>query len=416
MKKAGIRFLKAILAWCARLTIARFKPIVVAVTGSVGKTSAKEAISIALASEHTVRATSANFNNELGTPLTILGGWKKIARPAFLFWLWVIFISLTRVFFGKKASYPTYLVLEYGADKPGDIEYLCTIARPRIGVITAVGDVPVHVEFYPDSQALMREKATLVWQLPVSGKAIVNADDVWAKNIIEKTRASVTTFGTTDDAQVKIVNCAHTTNGLGDITGMTGKIEWDGVSIPISIPGAFSFSHMYAVAAACAVSHVSHVNMVKAIEALGALYSPIKGRSVLMRGINDTQLVDESYNSSPLALEMALKSMGSISSRRKIAILGDMMELGSQSEKAHATLGAYATRCVDVVVTIGARARWFAQGAQKAGMNSESVYSYETVAQAQEVIKNLIHQGDIILIKGSRVVGLEKIVEQLKDK
>lgn len=416
MKKIIIAFLKKVLAVCARLTIARFKPTIIAVTGSVGKTSAKEAIRVVLESSYRVRATSANLNNELGVPLTILGNWHKVKKPAFFFWLRVIIGSFARLIFKKKSSYPEYLVLEYGADAPGDISRLCSIAKPHIGVITAIGSIPVHVEFYQDSQSVMKEKATLLWQLPTSGQAIINSDDVWANEIVEKTKARVTTFGINPEATIKIVHCAHTRDGQEKITGITGKIEWDGVSIPVSVAGAFSLSHIYAVACSCAVGKICSVNMVEAVQAIRERYVPISGRSLLVDGVEKTQIIDESYNSSPLALAMALKSMELITDRPKVAILGDMMELGGQSEKAHKTIGERVAFSVNKLITVGPQAKIIALTARKNGMDEQNIHSYETVTQVIEDIKKLINENDIVLIKGSRVIGLEKIVEILKNK
>ncbi|MEK7147102.1 MAG: Mur ligase family protein, partial [Patescibacteria group bacterium] len=144
MKDVKIKILRLILKKLARWTISRYQPEIVGVTGTVGKTSTKEAIKAVLGKYRRVRASSGNFNNEIGLPLAILGDWEKIR--GFFFWLKVFAVSLSRLVL--KMPYPEILILEYAADRPGDLKYLLSIARPKVGVITAVGDIPAHVEFY----------------------------------------------------------------------------------------------------------------------------------------------------------------------------------------------------------------------------------------------------------------------------
>src|SRR3989344_3388657 len=172
-----MRILTAVLKILSRLTILRRKPLVIGIAGSAGKTSAKEAIYAAIYQKEPARKTSANFNNELGLPLSILGDWGKISRPVFLFWLKVLCVSGVRLIvpFG---AYPKVLVLEYGSDKPGDIQKLVEIAKPDISVITAIGAVPVHVENYSGGiEDVFREKAKIISCLTASKTAILNADD-----------------------------------------------------------------------------------------------------------------------------------------------------------------------------------------------------------------------------------------------
>src|SRR3989344_8163188 len=163
-------YLQLILRQLAIRTIRKYQPGVIAVTGSVGKTSAKEAIYAVLKKYRSVRKNSGNFNNEIGVPLTILGDWEEISGK--YFWVKVIAVSLLRLVFRLK--YPELLILEYAADKPGDIKYLLDIAKPQIGIITTIGDIPVHVEFYSGPEAVAREKAKIIESLSATGFAILN--------------------------------------------------------------------------------------------------------------------------------------------------------------------------------------------------------------------------------------------------
>jgi len=195
--------LKNILRILAQWTLKKYKPAVIGITGSVGKTSTKEAVYTVLKGERNVRRSQGNFNNELGVPLTILGDYNAIR--GILFWPKVIFRAIGQLFiFNKK--YPEILVLEMAADRPGDIQYLARLARPKIGVITSIGEIPVHVEFYSSPTAVAVEKARLIELLPANGFAILNRDDELVWNLRIKTRAHIISYGFKEDADIQIIN------------------------------------------------------------------------------------------------------------------------------------------------------------------------------------------------------------------
>src|SRR3989344_1005462 len=192
--------IKKIIVWklnvLARMYLRRFKPTIVAVTGNVGKTSTKEAIAAVLSSVKSVRSGKGNLNNEFGVPLTILGDWMDEyyeVGPNPSFWIKVLWLSFLKFLFIK--NYPEVLVLEYGADKPKDIRKLCRKFKPHISVVTAVGDIPVHVEFFQSKEALAKEKAELVKCLEATDHAVLNYDDLAVLDMKEKTKAHVHTFG-----------------------------------------------------------------------------------------------------------------------------------------------------------------------------------------------------------------------------
>src|SRR3989344_2357786 len=191
MKEKLKNILKNTLAFLARWAIRKYQPGVVGITGTVGKTSTKEAVLSVLRQIRKVRASSGNFNNEFGFPLTILGDYEKTGGA--FFWLKVVIGSFFSLLFGRK--YPEILVLEYAADQPGDIKYLLDIARPQIGVVTAVGDIPVHVELYSGPDAVAREKGRLVEALPAIGFSILNFDDEAVYGMKDRTRAHAITYG-----------------------------------------------------------------------------------------------------------------------------------------------------------------------------------------------------------------------------
>ncbi len=415
IKKTAVRILHRVVRWLARQTVRVYKPYIIAITGSVGKTSAKEAIYAALCEVKRVRKTQANFNNELGVPLTILGNWNAIARPAGLFWIRVILGSFLRIAIPIKRRYPEVLVLEYGADKPGDIAFLLSIARPHIGVISAIGSVPVHVEFYPAGiPSVVKEKAQLIHSLHVHNTAVLNIDDPHTETIIEKTKARVVTYGFSEKADIHISHARHLVEH-NRISGITFKVAYAGSEVPFSIRDAFSIAHAYAIACAIAVAQeYMKLNLVTIFDSIARHYQPMVGRSVILKGIKNTQIIDESYNSSPLALETALKTMQLVAHTRRVAVLGDMMELGEFSMEAHEKAGVLAAQCVEVLITVGSRSKLMAQKAIEKGMYEAAVHSFDTAQEAGLKLQEIMKAGDIILIKGSHSIGLEKVVEEVR--
>ncbi len=411
--KKHIAFLSSGMKYLAQLTVRRFSTTIVAVTGSVGKTSTKEAIYAVLSGHMRVRKSPGNLNNELGVPLAIVGGYERIETPALWFWLRVIVRALWQLAFARKDAFPEVLVLEYAADKPGDISYLLSIAKPHVGVISAIGSVPVHAEQYPTgTEGVIREKGKLVFALGASDTAVVNADDVSIKTLLHKIRARTIVFGQSHGSAVRITHVSHTMKG-DKIDGLVFKLETVSTSLPVFLPRVFSVAHAGAVAAGVCVGQVFDINAIDALQAIEASYAPIGGRSAILEGMKDTQIIDESYNSSPLALETALQSLTSVYGPRKIAVLGDMLELGPYTIQAHKDAGALAARCVDVLITVGSRARIMAQEALDKGMSANAVHVCETAQDGLEILQRVFRKGDVILIKGSHSIGLESVVKEM---
>jgi UDP-N-acetylmuramoyl-tripeptide--D-alanyl-D-alanine ligase len=405
----------------------RFKPKVIAITGSVGKTSAKEAAFAVLKNHRRIRKSEGNLNNELGVPLTIIGGWseeelKLVNRdtPAgkkklkkLIFWLKVIISALFRVIFLRGSAYPQVLILEYAADRPGDIKKLLGIAKPHIGIITVVGEIPVHVEFFSGPEAVAREKSRLIEYLPANGFAILNFDNEIVMNMKERTRAKVITFGFGEGADVKISALEnHIENGRS--SGIYFKLEYAGSFVPVVLKNTFGKAPAYAAAAAACVGLIFDLNLVEISEALSLNYKPAKGRINLINGVKDTYIIDDAYNASPISMAEALETLKSLPAKRKVAVLGDMLELGKYSIEAHESIGQLAGKIVDVLITVGPRAKFIAQSAESAGLAQSKILSFDTAAEAALAVQGLIKKGDLVLIKASRGIGLDKVVEEIK--
>ena len=412
--------LQKMLAYEARAIIKKYKPTIIAVTGSMGKTSTRMAIFDVLKESYRVRTAEKNFNNEIGVPLTILG--INHQGRNILLWVW----SLARVWIALVLStkkYPEILVLEYGVDHPGDMDYLVSIARPDIAVITAIGEVPAHIEFFADTQALGAEKAKLVQALSSDGYAILNHDDYAVYDMKEKTKAHVMTFGFEEHADIKIVHYelrAAKDEAWGDMPeGITMKIQHGGSIVPVRLHHIFEIPACYAAAAAAAVGLVLNKNMVEISSALTHYESP-PGRLRLIKGIKNSLILDDTYNASPEAMRAALETLAMLPGKRKIAMLGDMLEIGTYTEQAHRSVGNRVAQCADMLITVGARAKFITDEAVARGIDSRArvlapnqVLSFDDPIEAGKALDPLIKEGDLILVKGSQGMRMEKAVYEI---
>ena len=397
--------LKNILRWLAKATIKKYQPGIIGVTGSVGKTSTKEAIYIVLRNFRQARASAKNFNNELGLPLTILGDWQETP------WLKIIIFSFFRLIFGRKSDYPEMLVLEYGADRPEDLDYLLDIAKPQIAVITAVGDVPAHMEYYDSPESVAREKAKIIRALPTAGFAVLNHDDQTVLDIKKSVNVPVFTFGFSEGAQMRISGFENR-NDEGRPSGIIFKLEYNNNSVPVRIDGAFGKAQAYAAAAAACVGVGFGFNLQRIAEAL-VYYKPPPHRMKFLMGIKDTYIIDDCYNASPLSMREALETIKDLTAKRKVGILGDMLELGQYTIEAHEAVGQLAAKTFNLLITVGSRAKFIADAAKKRGMAEEKIKSFDSVDEAGMEILSLLKSGDLVLIKASRGIQLDKIVNQL---
>ncbi len=339
MSDTSLQTLRWLLKKLAQLTIWRYQPGVIGITGSVGKTSTKLALRAVLEKERRMRASSGNLNNDLGLPLAVLGGWSQsdlrlVSREqpphtarvskAF-FWLKVVLVSVWRLVFVNRRSYPEILVLEYGADRPGDLKQLLEIARPNISIITAIGETPVHVEFFAGPEEVAREKARLIECLPVAGFAVLNYDDETVMELKDRTRAHIATFGFARGAGVQVTRFENRSEG-GRPLGISFKLEYGGNFVPVRIDGVFGKSQAYAAAAAASIGLIFGMNLVKISEALRD-YKPADSRMQLLPGVKYAYIIDDAYNASPLSMHAALDVLRGLPAKRKIAVLGDMLDI-----------------------------------------------------------------------------------------
>jgi UDP-N-acetylmuramoyl-tripeptide--D-alanyl-D-alanine ligase len=406
-------FLTRLLQFFAKLILNKYKPRIIALTGSVGKTSSKEAVFAVLKNYFDVRASYKNYNNELGVPLTIIG--SKTGGRSLFHWLLVFFRALRLLIL--PSDYPKILVLEMGADHPGDIEKLTKLAPPEVAVVTAVS--PVHLEFMGSIEEVAKEKRKLVESLPKNGVAVLNNDDERVLAMKGKTRARIITFGFKKEAEVQAIEMGEylekgvmNTQALG---GINFKINYQGNVVPVFLSNVLGRQHVYAALVGASVGLVLGLNLVEISEGLKNYQAPA-GRMRLIRGIKNTLIIDDTYNASPQAVLEALEVFARLrekENRRWIAVLGDMLELGSFTEEAHRQVGRKCREVCDLLVTVGERARFIADEAIIVGMPKERVMTMHTTEEAGHWLQEIIKEGDCLLIKGSQGMRMERIVKEL---
>ena len=411
-------FLEHILSFLARRTISKYQPLIVGVTGSVGKTSSREAIFTVLSRKYRARRSDKNYNTEIGVPLTILGiphSGKKIFG-----WIASCFGALVRLVI-RDSAYPDILVIEMGADHPGDIGYLARLAPPLVGVITAISDVPVHVKFFTGPKELALEKAKLIEALPPEGYAVLNADDEMVRTIRDRTRGHVFSFGFGEDADVRIRDFTmRVREGASGVpsAGIGFTIEHDGKSVHVELENTFGRQQATAAATAAAVGLVFNMNLAEIATALRTYASP-SGRLKLLRGNKGSLILDDSYNSSPQASEAALEVLREFPARRRIAVLGDMLELGAYTESAHRMLGAEVARVADLCIGVGGRMKFALdevsrpQSDNRRVRDATDILWYATPTEAGKKLDELLRSGDVVLIKGSQSMRMERAVKEV---
>lgn len=404
--------LQFILKLFARATIAKYKPRIVGITGSVGKTSTKEAIVAVLATKWRVGQTPKNLNNEIGLPLIILGE-KDSGYNSVFSWLKIFGRALKQLLI-TNATYPEFLVLEYGVDKEGDMDYLLSIARPEVAVITAIA--PTHLEFLGSVEAVGREKSKLITNLPPQGIVVLNLDDDWLADFSGKIKSRLITFGFSQTAQVRADNWLLSKDENNSVIGISFKLISGGSSVPIFLPGIVGKPAVLVALAATVVGIALGVPLLDISQALQSM-PLLPGRLRLIAGVFNTTLIDDTYNSSPAAVVEALDVLSRfplVVNARRWAILGDMLELGKESEKLHRGIGKLVVKSkVDFLITVGKESRAMASGATLDGFKPESAWHFTDSSEVGHFVKQRLQAGDVVLIKGSQGIRCEKVTKKL---
>ena len=406
------RHLKSLVAFVlstqARAVIRKYKPSIIAVTGSVGKTSTKDAIYAALAEQCFVRKSEKSFNSDIGIPLTILGapnGWSNPLR-----WLQIFFDGFSLLLF--KSRYPDWLVLEVGADRPGDIRTVAAWLPVDIAVITRLPEMPVHVEYFDSPAEVIEEKAALITALKPSGTLVLYADDEATMGLAARAPgARVLSFGFAESASVHAERVAfdYTPSKPHQPLGMHATVVSGAARVEACLLGTAGSHTLLPLLAACAVGEALGMPLSESVNSFNRQYMPPPGRMRLLAGVSNTLLIDDSYNSSPAAIAAALETLASLRTKgRRIALIGDMLELGRYSVDEHRKIGTQAAHICNLLFTVGFRARDVAEAALDTGLPDTAVLQFEDAERAGELLLPMLKEGDIILIKGSQSMRMER--------
>jgi UDP-N-acetylmuramoyl-tripeptide--D-alanyl-D-alanine ligase len=352
---------------------------VVGITGSVGKSTTKEMVAEVLSTRYRTLKSPGNLNNEIGLPLTIL-----------------------RLSTGHQRA-----VLEMGFYVPGEIAFLCDIALPQVGVVTNIG--MVHAERAGSQEAIARGKAELVQALPPDpeGVAILNFDDPWVRQMEEKTKARVFFYGLSREANLWADNVV----GLG-LEGIRFRLHYQGETLHVRIPLIGRHSVHTALRAA-AVGLAEGMNWQEILEGLNQGHTQL--RLAAVRSQTGALLLDDTYNASPESMLAALNLLDELEGR-KVAVLGDMLELGPYERGGHEMVGLRAAQVASVLLTLGERAHLIADAARRAGMKKTSVLEFTEFESLMEWLKANLTKEDAVLIKGSHGLRMDRIASMLESR
>lgn len=350
---------------------------VIGITGSVGKTTSKELVAEVLSQRYATFKSSGNYNNEIGLPLNMLGIREEHERA----------------------------VLEMGFYVIGEIEFLAEIARPQVGVVTNIGTV--HAERAGSQEAIYKGKAELVRSLPEDGVAVLNYDDLLVRRMADESRARVFFYGL--DAAADL--WADEVEGLG-LDGVRFRLHYQNETLHVRIPMIGRHS-VHTALRATAVGLVEGLDWQEILTGL-RIGNP-QLRLVAVRGKEGAILLDDTYNASPESTAAALNLLGELEGRR-IAVLGDMLELGQYERQGHTMVGNLAARVANLLVTVGERAHIIAEAARNAGLGNDAIAEFEDTDAALEYLRKEVSGKDVVLVKGSRGVHMDAIVPELEER
>lgn len=408
MKQAFKNIVIALLTAEAKVILRRHQPYIIAVTGSVGKTSMKDAIYTVLKAEFTARKSQKSFNSDIGVPLAVLGLPNAWNNP--FLWMKTLLDGFIVAFFSRE--YPKYLILETGVDRPGDMAKLTSWVKPDMVVLTRLPDVPVHVEFFATPEAVIAEKMQLVAALKPAGMVVFNHDDINIEREMATVRQQAVGYGR--DLPTHFKASKDKIVYTDDVpTGINFTLEHIGTEVEVRVDGAVGLPLVYTYSGAVAVGVQCGMSLQAAATALRD-HAPAPGRMRILKGIKGSVILDDTYNASPTAMEQALMTLKEIKhAKRKIAVLGDMLELGRFSAGEHERAGAMVADGADALFTLGVRARKIAEGALEHGLDEEHIFQYEDVAKAGKELQAYLRPGDVVLVKASQGIRAERVVEEV---
>ncbi|MBD3300385.1 MAG: hypothetical protein GF347_03460 [Candidatus Moranbacteria bacterium] len=413
MKKILKKIVEIVTLSLSKRIIQKYKPTVIAVTGSVGKTSTKDAVFLMLKDLTKVRKSRDSLNSELGLPLAI-ADFKGGVNTSSVFWIKAI-LKLLKILF-TNFRFPEILVLEMGADQPGDLDKLLKVAPPDIGIITSVRKS--HLKNFKNPSQIIKEKRKLVEAIKEEGLAVLCGDDENVLKMTGKIKAKIVTYGFTKDNLIKAKNIKFDCE-VKDIDkkikcSSNFKLYSNNNFIPVRLENVLGKSQVYACLAASAVGFHYDYNLIQIADILKKYKSP-KGRLNVLKGIEKSLIIDDTYNAStPLSVYVALDVLKNVKAKKRIAVLGDMLELGSQEIKSHKKIGKKIFDYADIVFTYGQAAKHITTEAKKnKKLKNKLAEHFTSRRKLIKTLKDLIDKEMAVLVKGSQGMRMEKITKEI---
>lgn len=393
----------------AKLILKRYKPKVIAITGSVGKTGAKDAINHILKDYFFVYTNYKNYNNEIGLPLTIIG---RISPGRSIFgWVKIIFFAFGLIIYKQK--YPEILILEMGIDRPGDMDYLCSIVKPDIAVVTAVSHS--HFQYFSSLEHIKEEKQKLVKNTKNSGMVILNHDDPLVLSMKDVSQTQVLSFGFSSDANLKLIDLKYRLDKESDyFGGIHVKLDYQGAVLPIQLEKIINDSGLYAILAASLVALKSNLNLVDIGEKLKS-FSLAPGRMNYLKGINNSHIIDDSYNASPASVCLAVKTLEKLNfSTKKYVVLGDILEIGAYKKSGFSLIAKAIKKAkIDYVLLFGDIIKELKDDLEESSVAKDRIIIFSSQQSLTEFLKTKLNEDDVVLIKGSQGARMEKITKAI---
>lgn len=390
------------LAFLAKRKLKQVNPKIVGITGSAGKTSAKEAIATVLEKQYAVKKNAGSLNSEFGVALTILD--QKSAYSSFTGWISVLLKALLNVLAKEENPYDI-LIMEMGISEPGNMDPILDVVRPDVMVFLNVKNMHRGEGQFANRKAIFEEKSKTCYAVPKTGWVVLNMDDNFVKQLQGKLLAPSVTIGTSEDCDL----CASDIKSTRD--GLQFTLSYEDKKVPVQLPHVLGACHVSLVLAAIAVGFIHGMPWQKIDSALQEFRLPA-GRMNPIDGANGSLIIDSSYNAAPDTMNAALDVLDMFSGR-KIAALGSMNELGELAETAHLSIGKRAAEVADLLIAVGEHAKYMVEGAQRAGMSASMIHHFRNSKEAGEFLSEILEAHDVVLAKGSQdSVRMERLVKK----
>lgn len=413
-------FIRWIAVRLAKTTAWRFKPGVVSITGTAGKTTTKAAVVAVVSSMRRVRVAPDNVPAYDGLLLALLADQGLLSEAEkhygehhsgevarLWFFLRVMLSASWTLVRGGSTGSPDVVIAEYG--EAHEVRGMLQLVRPTVAVLTSITDVAPSGSRGNDD--VLRDYARTVEQLPAAAFAVVPADDTAAK-LRQRTRAHVLTYGTSAGAHVAIGAVLQERDGEG-VPAVSADLSYGGAAVPVYLRGALGPYHANAAAAAACVGIIFGGTLPDVARAMED-YCPPASAVRLVPGVKETLLIDDTYDAHLLSAIAGLELLAAYPAKRRIVVLGDLVDLGSRTMEVHDRIGGMVRNHADILVAVGTRAGITAESAVRAKMNKKNVLTFSRAEEAAPVVQELLKKGDVVLVTGARVMRLDAIVDEVR--